>query len=232
MKKLITLTLSLLLIAGAFAQKKVGIINFSFNGKDRMSSMSDAPGSEPLELYFIGDNTTWLTDTLRTSDAIVTLTQTMLKEYVGTELIPVKLEHPSTVPDQMNGSLWMMETITEKSAFQKLTYDEVIVINARLYSNGRSNKGYKPVIEISIKITGKDGKTKFKKTEKLKPEGIFVEPKLVEYKESNGNVSVTDIYKAVKGSKEKEDSVAAQGIRAAQLLDLYKQCFTNLLITD
>jgi hypothetical protein len=194
--------------------------------------MSDAPGSEPLELYFIGDNSTQLSDTVRTSDEIVKLSESMLKEYVGVNLIPINLVRPETVPNQMNGSLWVMETITEKAAFNKLNYDEAIVINARIYSNGKSNKGYKPVIEISLKIIGSDGKTKFKKTEKLKPEGAYIESKLIEFKENNSNVSMADIYKAVKGSKEKEGSVAAQGIPAAQLLDWYKQCFTNLLITD
>lgn len=232
MKTIMTLALSLLIATATFAQKKVGIINFSFNGKDRMSSMSDAPGSEQLELYFIGDNTTKISDTLRTSDAIVLLTQTMLKEYVGSDLIPVKLDRPSTVPDQINGSLWLMEAITEKAALQKLNYDEVIVVNARIYSGSKSNKGYKPVVEISLKITGKDGKTRFKKTEKLKPEGAVIEPKLVEYKENNSNVTITDIYKSVKGSKEKESNMAAQGITGVQLLDWYQQCLTNLLITD
>lgn len=230
--------LKLILMVAAFAavytvsaQKKSGIISFSIIGKDRMASgMGSSGGGESTELYFIGDNSTRLNANELTSDAIVKYTENALKEFLGYELIPVDLaKRPSIAPDQMNGSMMVMETITEKNAFSKLGYDEGIVISARIYSNGKNGKGYKPVIEISMKVIDKSGKTVMKKTEKLKLANEMVEAKLVEY--SEGSVGMGDMIKAIRGSgKEKAGSEGAQGVPSAKLLDWYKQCFSNLVI--
>lgn len=234
MKTLTTLLLALCLSVNLFAQKKVGIINFSVTGKDQFESNSD----KGIEVSFIGENSVHLTDSLLTSDAIVQFTEAQLKNYFQTELIPVNLNRPETTPEQMGGSLWVMETITEKSAFKKLGYDEAVVISSRIYSSGKSNKGYKPTIEITMKVIGSDGKTIFKKTEKLKLENVFVNSKLIEHKFDDSPISLSDVYKAAKAAKNKDvpekkvEIEDGQGIPAAQLLDWYKQCFTNLLIMD
>lgn len=214
----------------AFAQKKPGIISFSINGKDRMSSgLGSSDGGETTDLYFIGDNSTRLFDTLLTSDAIVRYTEAALKDFLGYELIPVNLKRTAAVPDQMNGSLWVMETITEKNAFNKLGYEEAIVVNARIYSNGKTGKGYKPVIEITIKVIDKSGKTTLKKSEKLKLDEK-VEANLVEYSDG-GNVGMVDMINAIKNKdKQKAGSEGSQGVPSVKLFDWYKQCFSNLLI--
>ncbi len=234
MKKSLSLLLCMLVTAGVFAQKKVCIINFSIDGKDRMASMSDMEGKEPSELYFIGDNSSRLSDTVRTSDEIVKLTEKMLKDYVGAELVPVNLDRPQTVPDQMNGALWVMETITEKAAFSKLNYDEAVVISSRIYSAGKANKGYRPVMEISLKWIGKDGKAKFKKTEKLKLKDVYIEEKLVVQKEDDSGLLSINFSKSKTTEEKKEynGNAAGEGVPAIQVLDWYKQCLTNLLITD
>jgi hypothetical protein len=228
--KLIMMMVAFTAAFTAFAQKKSGIISFSINGKDRMSSgMGSTDGGESTDLYFIGDNSARLSDSLLTSDAIVRYTEAALKDFLGYDLIPVNLKRGTIVPDQMNGSLWVMETITEKQAFTKLGYDEAIVINARIYSNGKTGKGYKPVIEITMKMIDKNGKTTMKKTEKIKLEEK-VEAQLVEYNES-GNTGLVDLVKAVKNKdKEKAGSEGSQGVPSVKLLDWYKQCFANLLI--
>jgi hypothetical protein len=214
---------------GASAQKKSGIISFSINGKDRMSSGMGGSGmDDATELYFIGDNSTRLADNQLTSDAIVRHTEAALKDFLGYELVPVELKRPASVPDQMNGSLWVMETITEKAAFSKLGYDEAIVIHARIYSSGKSGKGYKPVIEITMKVIDKNGKTTLKKSEKLKPDEK-VEAQLVEY--DGGSTSMGDVLKAIKSNgKENAGSESSQGVPSVKVLDWYKQCFSNLLI--
>ncbi len=218
-------------VLSASAQKKSGIISFSVNGKDRAGSVSSMEGSAPTDLYFIGENSTKLEGGEKTADAIIKHTEAALKEYFGYDLTPINLNRPSTMPDEMNGSLVMMETITEKTAFNKLGYDEAIIIQVRIYSNGKSGKGYKPAIEITMKVVGKDGKTILKKSEKLKIESEKVEPKMIEYTEDNSDVTITDVFKATKGSKEKEGSASSQGVPSTQVLDWYKQCLANLLLS-
>jgi hypothetical protein len=224
--------LALMSTVTLFAQKKSGIISFSIHGKDRgSSSMSSSGGGETTDLYFIGDNSTRLNDTLLTSDAIVRYTEAALKDMLGYELVPVNLERPATAVDQMNGSMMIMETITEKKAFTKLGYDEAIVVNARIYSGGKTGKGYKPTIEITVKVIDKGGKTTLKKSEKLKIDEK-VEAKLVEYTESGGNVSLGDMLSALKktNSDPKAGSESSQGVPSVKVLDWYKQCFSNLVL--
>jgi hypothetical protein len=214
-----------------FAQKKIGIINFSFEGKDRMASVGSMDNSGPSELCFIGSNSTRLNDTTRTSDEILRYTESALKEFFATEMTPVNLNRSSAIPDEMNGSLWIMETITEKAAFNKFSYDEAITINARIYSGGSMGSSYTPVIEISVVVINKEGKKVWKKSEKLRLKGVKIEKRLVELEQGNSGLSFSDIRKVIKGSTEKTGSESGSGVPAVQLLDWYKQCLTNLLLS-
>lgn len=230
--KILTLALSILgIYTAAFAQKKIGIIHFSFDGKDRMASVGSMDNSGPSELYFIGSNSTRLNDTTRTSDEIVRYTESALKEFFNTDLTPVNLNRSSAVPDEMNGSLWMMETITEKAAFSKFSYDEAVTVTARIYSGGLMGSSYTPVIEVSVVVVNKEGKKVWKKSEKLRLKGVKVEKRLVELEEGNVSLSLSDIRKAIKGTKEKTASETGSGVPAVQILDWYKQCLTNLLLS-
>lgn len=230
--KIFTLALGILGTCSAtFAQKKIGIINFSFDGKDRMASVGSMDNSGPSELYFIGSNSARLNDTTRTSDEIVKYTENALKDFFSNEMTPVNLNRSSTVPDEMNGSLWMMETITEKAAFTKFNYDEAITINSRIYSGGSMGGSYTPVIEITVVVVNSDGKKVWKKSEKLRLKGVKVEKRLVEIEDGNTSLSISDLRKAIKGTKEKTGSETGSGVPATQILDWYKQCLTNLLLS-
>lgn len=232
MKRIFQLTLLMVLgtVNVLHAQKKIGIINFSFDGKDRMASVG-MDNNNSSELYFIGANSTRLSDTVRTSDEIVRYTENALKEFFATDLVPVNLNRAPSVPDEMNGSLWLMETITEKAAFNKLGYDEAITISARIYSGGQSGGGYQPIIEITMVVVNKEGKKVMKKSERLRLKGVKVERKLVEMEEGSSTLTLSDIRKAVKGTREKSGSETGNGVTAVQLLDWYKQCFSNLLLS-
>jgi hypothetical protein len=219
-------------VLGASAQKKSGIIAFNFEGKDRqsssMSGMGGVSNMSATDLYFIGENSVKL-DSALTTDEIVRYTEGALKEWLGYELVPANLKRPAAAPEQMNGSYVVMETTTEKNAFAKLGYDEVIVVNARLYSAGKSGKAYKPAIEISVKVIGKDGKTVKKKSEKLKIENEKVDAKLIEY--TDKNASVGDVFSFSKGGKNApEGGEAMQGVPSTTIFDWYKQCFSNLIL--
>lgn len=228
-KKLLLVAMAIVATFSCFAQKKSGIISFNINGKDHMAGMGSSDQSSP-ELYFIGDNSTQLSDTAFTSDEIVRYTEQALKEFLGYELVPADLKRPASAVAQMDGHMMVMQTITEKNAFNKLGYDEAITVNVRVYSNGKSGSTYKPAIEISLKIIDKNGKTTFKKTEKLKPDER-VDALLVE--RDDDNTSLLDIVKSVKNNKkEKAGSIASEGVQAIKLLDWYKQCFGNLLIEN
>jgi hypothetical protein len=179
-----------------------------------MASVGSMDNSGSSELYFIGSNSARLNDTTRTSDEIVKYTENALKDFFSNEMNPVNLNRSSAVPDEMNGSLWMMETITEKAAFTKFNYDEAITINARIYSGGN-----------------RDGKKVWKKSEKLRLKGVKVEKRLVEIEDGNTSLSIADIRKAIKGTKEKTGSETGSGFPAIQILDWYKQCLINLLLS-
>lgn len=219
------------IISTAHAQKRIGIINFSIDGKDRMASVGmDNEG--PRELYFIGSNSTRLNDTTRTSDEIVKYTEQALKEFFSSDLVSINLNRASSIPDEMNGSLWVMETITEKAAFSKLGFDEAITIKTQIYSGSSTGRNYTPVIEISMMVVNKEGKKVLKKSEKLKLKDVKVDKKLVEMEEGGNSLSFSDLRKSVKGTKEKSGSDVGSGITAIQLLDWYKQCFSNLLLSE
>lgn len=214
------LVISLLGLTNIFAQtKKVGITNFSISGYQK--SMDLTEDNEP-DLYFIGDASTKLSEDVRVSDEIVKYTEASLKTFLGYDISPVDLNRPSTVPDEMMGSLMVMETITDKKAFTKLGYDEVIEIQCRIGSAGRSGKYYKAFIEITIKITGKDGKTIWKKREKLKLSEKIV-PAIIESRDETKGLVI---------SIAKEGETTAEGIPASQLLDWYKQVLGNSLIKE
>jgi hypothetical protein len=212
--------ISLLYVTAIFAQTpKVGITNFSVSGYQQ--SMNVASDNEP-ELYFIGDGSTLLEGGVRVSDEIVKYTEASLKTFLGRDIIATAIDRPSTVPNQMMGRLFIMETITDKKAFKQLGYDEVIEIQCRIGSAGRSGKYYKPFIEINIKITDKDGKTVWKKKEKLKLEEKIA-ASAIEMNNKNSGLSI---------SFSKNNEGDPQGITAAQLLDWYKQVLGNALIKE
>jgi hypothetical protein len=230
--KIILLVVAIVFTQLAQAQKKVGIINFTISGKDRQ--MGTGSSNEPApELYFIGPNSARLKPEERTSDAMVRLAEQKLAEYLNCEIIPTNLERASTIPDEMNGSLWAMETISEKTAFNKLNYDEAITVSVRIFLNSRSGKGYKATIEISYKLIGKDGKTISKKSEKLKIDE-FIEPKLVEEQIDDSPITLKSIKDAVKGgsgnAQERKGSEAGGGLPADKVYDYFQQCLNNLII--
>ncbi len=195
--------------------KKVAITNFSISGYEQ--SMNLTENNEP-DLYFIGDGSTQLSPGVRVSDEIVKYTEESLKTFLGYDILPTDLKRLSTTPDQMMGRLMVMETITDKKAFKQLGYDEVIEIQCRIGSAGRTGKNYKAFIELTIKITDKDGKTVWKKKEKLKLDDKIA-PATIELAKSSGGISFS-----------KKSETDPQGIAAAQLLDWYKQVLGNTLI--
>jgi|GEM_PF-2909882 len=214
-----------------YAQKKVGIINFAVNGKEREMSMSS---SEPAaDLYFIGPNSAQLKPEERTTDAMVRLTEKKLAEYLGYEIIPTNIERGPNVPDEMNGSLWAMESISEKTAFTKLGYDEAIIVKVSISSSGSTPKGYKAVMEISYKLIGKDGKTISKKTEKLKVPDV-IDSRMVRQRQDNSPITLKSVRDAisVNGSNttERAGSELGGGLPATQVYDLFQQCLNNLII--
>ncbi len=210
--------ISLLCVTALFAQtKKVGITNFSINGYQQ--AMNVTSNSEP-DLYFIGDGSTELTKGVSVSDEIVKYTESSLKTFLGYDILPADLNRPATVPNQMSGRLFVMETITDKKAFKQLGYDEVIEIQCRIGSAGQSGKNYKPFIELSIKITDKDGKTVWKKKEKLKLEEKIA-ASAIEMRNNNTGISFS-----------KQSETDPQGITGAQLLDWYKQVLGNALMKE
>lgn len=203
-------------VTGVFGQtKKSGITNFSISGYEQ--SMNLADDNEP-DLYFIGDGSTELTPGKRVSDEIVKYTEAELKTFLGYDLLPVDLNRPSAVSNQMMGRLWVMETITDKKAFKQLGYDEVIEIQCRIGSAGKTGKNYKPFIELTLKITDKDGKTVFKKKEKLKLEDKIPAGTVEAQKEKSGI------------SFSKNSTSEPSGIPAVQLFDWYKQVLGNVLM--
>jgi len=221
MKKLAYALIGLLLFTEYVnaQDKKSGITNFSVNGYQQAMNMGSGSGNEP-DLYFIGDNSTKLNADTRVSDEMVKYTEEKLKDFFGYAVTPADLNRPSTVPDQMGGRLWVMETVTDKKAFKELGYDEVIEIQCRIGSNGKTGNNYKPFVEVFVKVKNKEGKTIFKKTEKVKIEEK-VPARSIELKNNSG-ISL-DFSK----SKGNDDS---EGITASQLLDWYKQALTNALI--
>lgn len=218
-------TICFLSLTSAFGQtKKSGITNFSINGYEQpmgISSLDDKSVPEP-NLYFIGDGSTELSPGVRVSDEIVKYTEAQLKAYLGYDLVPVELNRPATVLNQTEGRLWVMETITDKKAFKQLGYDEVIELQCRIGSAGKTGKYYKPFIELKIKITDKDGKTVWKKTEKLKL-SEKIPANMIEEQRSSGGLVISF---SQKGGMERG------GITAAQLLDWYKQVLGNALIKE
>jgi hypothetical protein len=227
-KTYILLMVMLTLGAAAKAQKKSGIISFSFNGKDRASGTSE--GSEQ-DLYFVYDNSTRLNGE-RTSDAIIRITEKALQEYLGYELIKIDTIRASSIPDQMDGRLWLMNTITEKAAFTKLGYEEVIKIDVRIYSSSKNRKGHTPTIEITLKVIGSNGKTTLKKSEKLKLNDDKIDDRQIAMQENN-TINLRDAVSALKsgGNVKLGDDTDRLGVPGAKILDWYQQCLTNLLIS-
>lgn len=196
---------------------KSGITNFSVDGYQR--SMNISSDNEP-DLYFIGESSTKLKDGILVSNEIVKYTEMKMKEFLGYDLVAVDLKRPATVPDQMMGKLFVMETITDKKAFKQLNYDEVIEVQCRIGSAGQSGKNYKAFIEVFVKVTNKDGKTTFKKREKVKLDEK-IQASLIEVKDGNSGLTIDF-------GKKGDDG--AQGITGIQLLDWYKQALDNVLI--
>jgi hypothetical protein len=227
-KTYILLMVMLTLGAAANAQKKSGIISFSFNGKDRASGATD---EDDQDLYFIYENSTKLNGE-RTTDAIIRITEKALEEYLGYTLIKIDTNRASTIPDQMDGRFWIMNTITEKAAFAKLGYEEAIKIDARIYSSSRTPKGHTPTIEITLKVIGNNGKTILKKSEKLKLKDEKVDHKQIALQENN-SISLKDAVNVIKsgGSVKVGDDSHNLGVSGAKILDWYQQCLTNLLIS-
>lgn len=221
MKSILFITaISLLGINTTFAQtKKVGITNFSISGFVKGMDLTGDKEADP-DLYFIGEASTQLSEGVRVSDEIVKYTEASLKTFLGYDILATNLIRPANVPDEMMGNLMVMETITDKKAFTQLGYDEVIEIQCRIGSAGRTPKHYKAFIELTIKVTGKDGKTIWKKREKLK----------LEDKIPTGIIEMREYSKGLDFSK--LDDGGPDGIPATQLLDWYKQVLGNLLIKE
>lgn len=196
---------------------KSGITHFSVDGHQR--SMNLSADNEP-DLYFIGENSTTLNDGVLVSDEMVKYTENKMKEFLGYDLVKTDVKRAAAIPTQMMGKLWVMETITDKKAFKQLNYDEAIEVQCRIGSAGQSGKNYKAFMEVSVKITGKDGKTTFKKKEKVKMTEK-IQASLIEVHDGGSGLSIDF---SNKGAEE------AQGIPAMQLLDWYKQALDNVLI--
>jgi hypothetical protein len=196
---------------------KSGITNFSVDGHQR--SMNLSADNEP-DLYFIGENSTTLNEGVLVSDEMLKYTETKMKEFLGYDLVKTGVKRPAAIPTHMMGKLWVMETITDKKAFTQLNYDEAIEVQCRIGSAGQSGKSYKAFIEVSVKVTGKDGKTTFKKREKVKI-AEKIQASLIEVQDGGSGLSIDF---SNKGAEE------AQGITAMQLLDWYKQALDNVLM--
>ncbi|MDZ4668614.1 MAG: hypothetical protein SGJ00_12130 [bacterium] len=216
----------------SYSQKKSGIISFSFNGK--YSQDNFASGDTKVELpslYFVYDNSTRI-DTVRTSDEILHYTQQVLAKFLGYPLIAVDENRLGSVPDQLEGGLWVMESISEKKAFQQLGYDEAIRIQARIYSTGSKNRTYTPGIEVSVKVINKEGKTTFKNSEKLKFKEEGVPESSLVLKSNSGGLSLRDGINLIKGggSANIGDDNSKIGVNGARLFDWYQQCLSDVLI--
>lgn len=218
-------TIGLLSIGSVFAQtKKSGITNFIITGYEQPTGITNLDDKAPPEpnLYFIGDGSTELSEGVRVSDEIVKYTEAQLKTFLGYDLVPVDLNRPANIVNQTGGRLWVMETITDKKAFKQLGYDEVIEIHCRIGSAGKSGKYYKTFIELKIKITDANGKTVWKKTEKVKV-SEKIPASMVEEQTDAGGLVI---------SFSKKDETEKGGITAAQLFDWYKQVLGNALIKE
>lgn len=232
MKKNILFLAILMFASGiASAQKKSGIINFSFRGKDQQANYSASSGSPEMPpLYFIYDRSTKM-DTSLTSDIILRHTEKMLGEFLGYPLTPVDTKTRPSGIEQMDGAFWVMESITEKNAFNKLGYDEVIKVDARIYSGGSRNGKQEPVIEVSVKVIDKDGKTTFKNNEKIRLKGELIPQSELVMKDDGGGATIT-FGKGIKLTTGDggADNSSKIGLPGAKIYDWYQQCLSNVLI--
>lgn len=226
MKKLFIFLLLQSLTFIAFSQKKSGITNFSISGKDRQLNVSADQNEDLPDLYFIYDKSTRLGEGLLT-DSLVRYTEARLGQYFGYSLAPASLTRSANVPEQTDGTLWAMSSISDKAAKEKLGYDEIIKVTTRISSGGKKNNQVYPTIEITIKVEDKDGKTTFKKSEKLKLKDELIPESELILDNSIGAVSISLSKKSVK--VESDNNNEGPGIPAARLLDWYQQCLENLL---
>lgn len=226
MKKLFIFLLLQSLTFIAFSQKKSGITNFSISGKDRQLNVTSDQNEDLPDLYFIYDKSTRLGEGLLT-DSLVRYTEASLGQYFGYSLVPASLTRSANVPEQTDGTLWAMSSISDKAAKEKLGYDEIIKVTTRISLGGKKNNQVYPTIEITIKVEDKDGKTAFKKSEKLKLKDELIPESDLILDNSIGAVSISLSKKSVK--VESDNNNEGPGIPAARLLDWYQQCLENLL---
>jgi hypothetical protein len=232
MKIKITIILFVALAINSNAQVKSRIANFSMNGYVRGMTLTD--NKQEPDLQFIGSTSARMGDSLL-SDMMLTFTEQELGKFLGHELIPVTRERGKHVPDYMNGSLIIMETVTEKKAFKEMGLDEIVTLNCQLnYNSMKTVKGtrmYVPVITLNLKVIGKDGKTIFKKNETLKMKEKTVSGELIEEKQENGTFDIS--LKNLKTlTVDTGDKGELKGVSSVELLDWYKQVLGNALIKD
>ncbi len=212
------------------AQVKSGITSLTFNGYARAMTVGD--DKDEIDLRFVGSTSTRIGDSLL-SDMILTYSEQEIGKFLGHDLLPVSRVRSKNTPDDLNGSLFVMETITEKKAFKELDYDEVITIQCSINRNSsktvKGNKMYEPIITLNIRITGRDGEKIYKKSESLKLKDQWIAAALIEEKQADGKFDVS--LKNLKTvTVDTGGSDMAKGVSAVELLDWYKQVLGNALI--
>lgn len=216
-----------------FAQIKCGITNFSVNGYVRGNSIGSSNEKEP-DLNFIASSTTRMGDSL-VSNMMITLAETEIGKFLGCNMYPVSRSRNANVPDVMNGTLWVMETTTEKKAFKELGYDKIVTLSVSInYRSMKTVKGtrmYTPAMTLSIKVINKEGKTEFKKNETLVFKEDLISGSLIEEKSGDGEISIS--FKDLKTvSVNTGADTEAKGIAPMQLMNWFQQVLGNALIKD
>lgn len=217
-RNILGLVICLLWVTPGFAQKtKMSIIKFSISG------------NRGDQLYFIGYKSTELRSGVYVSDEIVKYTEAELDTFFGKEVLPTEINRPETIAPQTEGKLWVMKTISQKQAYKQFGCDEVIEIECKIMNGGVTFKYYKPLIEMSIKVTDREGNTIWKKKERLKiDENIPKE--LVQVPGSDKGVEFQLGAVGIGVPLKASNAEPLPGVTAERLLNWYKQILANILI--